>query len=408
VPAIDLNKRIPGFYTTQFTSGTTTMTVNQIAQQLNIKRTTVNTPNFRKGRPKWTIPMNPFTFTQEKRLWLNGRYDTWYLSNGREFHTIYNGDLYSVVSAPELAVPFLSTADRAALDAECRNKLRGKIKDQKANLVQFHVERKQLFNMVAATVDRVTKCVTALKKGHYHAAARALGVSVSHRKERKYRRSFARDQSKAVSNGWLELRYGWLPLVDDVHGTAELLAQKVSREIKTKSTAVVKETRTVKSSSTDYAGRKTDITGTITYAVRYGVYYSSASEAVHTLAQMGITNPALIAWELTPWSFVVDWFLPIGNWLSSFDATIDSWFEKGYTTVFERYQITQVYSGIATKTSPSADPKTFWLLSSVDYVKCNRAILSSFPSPGLPSFKNPFSLIHNANAMALLRQTFKR
>jgi len=29
----------------------------------------------------------------------------------------------------------------------------------------------------------------------------------------------------------------------------------------------------------------------------------------------GLQDPASVAWELLPWSFVVDWFIPIGNWL---------------------------------------------------------------------------------------------
>jgi hypothetical protein len=409
MPALSINKRIPGYYTTFFgPNGPTTMSVNQTAQQFNATRTTVNTPKFRQPRPKWTLPMNPFTFTQEKRLWGNGRHDSWYVSSGREYHTIYTGDVYGVVTNPDLTIQSFTAADKAALDAQCRNKLRNKIKDQKANWVQFHAERKQLINMVATTCDRFTKAVSALKRGHYHAAARALGVTASHRKERKYKRSYAKDQSKAVSNGWLELQYGWLPLIGDVHGTAELLAQKIEKEIKSKSVAVVKETRQVKSSAVDYAGRKTDITGTLEHTVRYGVYYSTASEAAHTLSQIGISNPLLIAWELLPWSFVVDWFIPIGNWISSFDATVGLSFEKGYVTVMEKCQLSQVYSGTATKTSPSADPKTFWILSSVDYVKCNRAILTSFPSTGMPSFKNPVSFTHCANALALLRQTFKK
>jgi hypothetical protein len=32
---------------------------------------------------------------------------------------------------------------------------------------------------------------------------------------------------------------------------------------------------------------------------------------------LGLVNPAEIAWEVVPYSFVVDWFLPIGSYISA-------------------------------------------------------------------------------------------
>ena len=36
--------------------------------------------------------------------------------------------------------------------------------------------------------------------------------------------------------------------------------------------------------------------------------------------QLGLLNPVSLAWELVPWSFVVDWVLPIGSVLSALSA----------------------------------------------------------------------------------------
>jgi hypothetical protein len=32
---------------------------------------------------------------------------------------------------------------------------------------------------------------------------------------------------------------------------------------------------------------------------------------------LGLINPAVVAWELVPFSFLVDWFIPVGKFLDS-------------------------------------------------------------------------------------------
>jgi hypothetical protein len=50
--------------------------------------------------------------------------------------------------------------------------------------------------------------------------------------------------------------------------------------------------------------------------------YYVRNAGMKQLAQIGITNPALLVWELIPYSFVVDWMIPVGDWLSSLDALV--------------------------------------------------------------------------------------
>jgi hypothetical protein len=44
-------------------------------------------------------------------------------------------------------------------------------------------------------------------------------------------------------------------------------------------------------------------------------YTFEAYEELSALRQMGLGNPASILWERLPYSFVIDWFIPIGNYL---------------------------------------------------------------------------------------------
>jgi hypothetical protein len=39
---------------------------------------------------------------------------------------------------------------------------------------------------------------------------------------------------------------------------------------------------------------------------------------LYLASQLGFVNPAAIAWELVPFSFVVDWFVNVGEFLNNF------------------------------------------------------------------------------------------
>jgi hypothetical protein len=51
--------------------------------------------------------------------------------------------------------------------------------------------------------------------------------------------------------------------------------------------------------------------------VRMGCYLSIKDPLMNDLSKWGLLNPASVAWELTPFSFVIDWFYPVGQLISS-------------------------------------------------------------------------------------------
>jgi hypothetical protein len=144
--------------------------------------------------------------------------------------------------------------------------------------------------------------------------------------------------------------------------------------------------------------------------VKFTLYYAVPNEFLKTLSEGGITNPALVAWELLPWSFVVDWFLPIGNFISSWDAVAGLQYQKGAkTTCWENFQDGTKAGRTLTLNNGQTILKTEssqWL--TYHSVHIQRAPQGSFPSPALPEFKNPVSPEHMANLLALLISTFGR
>jgi len=384
-------------------------------------RVSNTTPGFMAGykkRPKAKLylPMNPFVYTLHKWRGPFATHETRVVT----YDNLIKKNIQTDVSTFEelqirenidqLQVYGPSGDQISAAIARLDTKVRLDMLDRKVNLVQVYAERHQTVDLFLTTVRRVADSVTELRRGNFIGAGRALGVSVSARQHRKYKVRHAKGPDRAVSSGWLELQYGWKPLLDDIYGSAELIAQHNLREIRSRTVCKVsiEDRGQVITSNDALAKRQYD--WSYKYTIKKVIYYSTPGESVKTLAQVGITNPALIAWELTPWSFVVDWFIPIGNWISSWDATIGLVFEKGCQTTFHRYnqkntgrggtQVTTFPPGFITR-SEDRD-------SSREYIECRRTTISSFPRIALPRFKNPFSPTHVANALALLNVTFKR
>jgi hypothetical protein len=115
--------------------------------------------------------------------------------------------------------------DASSIDRKARDKLLENLKDQKVNLAQAFVEREETVKTVASTAKTIASVLTNLHKGNFSGAAKALGIKPPKRGQRKFLKEYANDTANAVGNGWLALQYGWKPLLNDVYGAAETLAQ---------------------------------------------------------------------------------------------------------------------------------------------------------------------------------------
>jgi hypothetical protein len=110
-------------------------------------------------------------------------------------------------------------------------------------------------------------------------------------------------------------------------------------------------------------------------------------------------------WERVPFSFVVDWFLPIGNWLNAMDALLgyqDIWSSTSVKTAAD-----YSFSG-SSEFYPNEKFVYASLTGSRRYRKLVRSVDSGLIIPRMPRIKDPKSLTHMANGLALLTQVFRR
>lgn len=109
-----------------------------------------------------------------------------------------------------------------------------------------------------------------------------------------------------LSNSWLELNFGWAPLYKDIHDSIEILQRDFP-------VAPVRGSATGRSLSFPvYRGTASRIE-----SVRIAGTLRVTNPQLFLANQLGLINPVAVAWDAVPFSFVVDWFIPVGKFLNS-------------------------------------------------------------------------------------------
>jgi hypothetical protein len=312
-------------------------------------------------------------------------------------------------------VTYAASAQKDSLDTITVQTVLNKLKDQRVNLPLSLAEGGQTVRLFTANAGRIATALRSLKRGNLKGAATALNVKLSRKMRKKAtllkksgmtskgKQAFIPPSQLLVAQLWLELQYGWKPLISEVQGSLALLEQETLSgkllRIQTKRKQSIDVTTSGQSSYDAYVYYNYNQVQTGFVSIQYTMYYKVTGSG-HTLAQTGLLNPLNLGWELIPFSFVVDWFLTVGAYLNSLDATVGLDFEKGCKTTFQKVSSTR-----KTWWTPKAGGVTncTGLLSATRWgVYVSRTVLQDFPAPSRPVLKNPISGTHILNALALL------
>lgn len=140
----------------------------------------------------------------------------------------------------------------------------------------------------------------------------------------------------------------------------------------------------------------------------YNVRCEDSLKAV--AANTGISNPALLAWELLPWSFVIDWFIPVGDYLESLSAFDGFTFSGGSQVLVTRGDYFSNHSTQSYATWNRKRVVSGWRRR--EYLFFDRTSMgASLPPAVPPSFRYPLGgdpLARFTTAFSLMRGLFKR
>jgi len=168
------------------------------------------------------------------------------------------------------------------------------------------------------------------------------GIAKRREIKRSRRRKLPYSLRQAIRNFnqlWLEGRYGWRPLVYDIQSILKALREKSNNPMARKSATIVQDISAARSAEFHNTDVKyictTTRTGTCTYHAV--VFYKDM------MGHIG-ANPVITAYELTRFSFVVDWFIDINSWLHAILP------REGYTELGVSVSAKQDYSDILEET----------------------------------------------------------
>lgn len=196
------------------------------------------------------------------------------------------------------------------------NKLQAKVKNHEFNLSVSLGELKDFVPMVADRLTKIAKAVRAIKRGDFATAARQFGskhngISVS--KTGKF--SGASLRVGDIPSVWLEMQYGWLPSLNDIFEAAKAF-ETLSKGPRKSLVTVSAKKFSVFNACTTPEHMEAMVRQTYKRYITYEM-----TEELSAPRQLGLIDPRSLVWELLPWSFVVDWSLPIGDYLDAL-ATI--------------------------------------------------------------------------------------
>jgi len=221
--------------------------------------------------------------------------------------TISNGN---VPSTPGDSVTWSGFKSVSAQGIEVQNKLVKKLNNRDVDLGVALGEARETAHFVQGAMLSIYRAYRSARRGDASGMLKALKVSqTSVALKQSYR-----DVLDAASGVWLSYSYAVRPLLADVFGAMSALEKRHSRpDVVTMRARVSSELDKTMATVGAQPGRL-DIEWSCkgTLESHMGLSFEIANPFLYTLSQVGLTNPLNVAWELVPFSFVVDWFLPIG------------------------------------------------------------------------------------------------
>lgn len=268
-----------------------------------------------------------------------------------------------------------------------------KIADSKAGLGEDIATFRQIAGMLH---DPLSKLYKSLKACYDDKALRHL----LHHSIRSIKQNGI---SGIAAQRYLEYVYGWKPLVSDIYGIVDMLKGQGGKTLLVSGRGVSRQQcNPTNSGFTDVSAKaRTDITSAderakVTCHLWGRIDPNSAG--LRALNQLGLLNPASLAWELVPWSFVVDWFVPIGPVLQALTAPAGLIFVDGSVSV--KTELTAQFEHHFTTFDSDSVSNSFATGQAIG-VGYKRETLSTWPLPGFYLNQTPFSGDRPLKALAL-------
>jgi hypothetical protein len=185
-------------------------------------------------------------------------------------------------------------------------------------------ELNQSASMIANRAGQLAASARSARAGNIVGALSALSVSGRPPNKRKP------GSHHALADAWLELHFGWVPMIQDIYDATEVLV----RPIKTL-WASERASESLNITLNGNNGFPYRCYGRCAAVCQAGIVVNNPNVVLAN--GLGLLNPAAVAWELVPFSFVADWFGNIGQVLGSMTDYMGTTLVNPYRTEFIKY-----------------------------------------------------------------------
>lgn len=216
------------------------------------------------------------------------------------------------------------------------------------------VQWQQAHGMILKRVLQLTAAARSLRKGDISGFLGHLGVTSAgrtpqapiprrrptnpitrdrrdkKRRDRENQRNRRRNRKRAADI-WLEYSFGWVPLIQDIYTSIDILQSATPHETIRGRGSVYWER--VEWLDDQFPSHKTSGFTRVLLQTRVRI----TNPNLYLATQLGLTNPAAIVWDGIPFSFVVDWFIPVSKFLNSFSHFYGLTLEDSFATYSGRW-----------------------------------------------------------------------
>lgn len=207
------------------------------------------------------------------------------------------------------------------------------------------------------------------------------------------------------ANGWLEFTYGWSPLIGDIKSVADNVVGRchgLSNRITATGNVVINERR-VSAPTPSYPSLSETAVGRV--SVR--VVCQMRPDFDPGLSIWTTFNPVSLAYELSPYSFVIDWAFNLGSYLRSLETGLlfQTQYQYGCVSTLSRVEYTAVKRGRV-----QGDPRNatrFYMTAKKVVTSFTRDLSPSYPIPSFPKVDVNLGSSRLLSAASLLRQLIR-
>lgn len=204
-----------------------------------------------------------------------------------------------------------------ALDDQAVVQARNNLIALKVLLLEDVAQVKQTVGLVTDIYNTLVTTFLHARKGQWNKVRQRFRALKRVLRSAKGRHKVALNSARLAGNSWLAYMYGIRPLLSSLKGLTQALTE--DRQYRPSYVSSTVDQKSDPMLLIQQNGRYSVFLkeGECRFSSRCYIQYQPVSDITKLASELGLTNPIVVGWALLPYSFVVDWLIPIEDWLSS-------------------------------------------------------------------------------------------